>query len=72
MRRRAALTAGEQPSCTHQEEEEGEEPRRSGDRQRALVMNCQLRLGVTRLYMTGQIHSRLPARGVGGVGDNET
>lgn len=23
------------------------------------VMNCRLRLGVTRLYMTGQIHSRL-------------
>lgn len=35
-------------------------------------MNCQLRLGVTWLYMTGQIHSRLPARWWGGVGDNET
>lgn len=32
---RAALIAGEQPSCTHQEEE-GEELRWSGDRQRAL------------------------------------
>lgn len=30
------------------------------------VMNCQLRLGLTRLYMTGQIHSRLPGREGGG------
>lgn len=33
--RRAALTAGEQPSCTHREGE-GEELRWSSDRQRAL------------------------------------
>lgn len=35
------------------------------------VMNCQRRLALTRLYMTGQIHSRLPGREGGKEGGGQ-